>query len=590
MRITWSERVLATCLVVPVVIVVVLLTTVQYRWSAQLNSTTTIRLADSLQMSMMGWQTDLYRSLVDVCLRLPLQSREVGQHDIEQTVERFHGQQEASEHPTLVRGVFLIPGDPQLAATAWNPTARHFEPRALDASMEELRRQLAAAPGRALPEGFTVAPLSGVRDWRFAPASATLARPIHAAISLFGDDTRGSESVPAWLALPLSREVLGEQLLPNLARRYFTGIDGLDYQVAVVTGRQPRQLLYSSDPGFASEPLADADGRINVFGRVLDNTSSSVFVFHIPGQDALPPISVGAPWFPLLGDVGPNDDWQLEVRHRRDGALGAFVTRTRQRDLVISFSLLLLLLLSMTVWLIVMHRAQRLANVQMDFVAAVSHDMRTPLTAIASAADNIAHGLVREEAQLTKYASTIGRQARKLAELVDQALQFAASRETTPRYSPQRIDIATAIDTALEGTADLIHTSGVTMTCDIQSDLPAVTGDPVGVLQCLQNLITNAVKYGGDSKSLAVRASLEHTDRGPEIHISVQDHGLGIASADLPKIFTPFYRSPAIAGRIRGTGLGLAVARSVVEAMNGRVTVQSTLGEGSTFTLHIPVA
>lgn len=589
MRITWSERTLATCLVVPVVIVVVLLTTVQYRWSAQLNSATNTRLADSLQMAMMGWQMDLYRTLVDVCLRLPLQSRQVGHQDLERTVRRFIEQQAASDHAALVKGVMLIPSVRPWPATRFNATTGHFEAETLDSSLEDLRRQLSVAPGRALQEGFTAASLSGVRDWRFAPTAAALARPVSASSSLFGADGRDGEAVPAWLVLTLSREALGDEVLPSLARRYFSGMDGLDYQVAVFAGHS-RRLLYASEAGFADEPVPDADGRINIFGRMLDNSPSAVFVFHIPGKDSSPPISVSAPWFPLLGDASPDDDWLLEVRHRRDGALGALATRTRQRDLAISVTLLLLLLITMSLWLFVVHRAQRLADLQMNFVAAVSHDMRTPLTAIVSAADNISHGVVREGPQLTQYATMIGRQARKLGDLVEQTLQFAASRVSTPSYSPQSVDIATAIEAALEATMDLVETTGTTVVCDVERELPAVTGDPVGVLQCLQNLIANAIKYGGERRRVWIRAERVVREGTAEISVSVRDEGVGIAAAELPKIFAPFYRSPAVADSIRGTGLGLAVARSVAESMQGRLTVVSTLGSGTTMTLHIPIA
>ena len=106
----------------------------------------------------------------------------------------------------------------------------------------------------------------------------------------------------------------------------------------------------------------------------------------------------------------------------------------------------------------------------------------------------------------------------------------------------------------------------------------------------MQNLITNALKYGSEQKWIGIQARLaEHGLTGKEIQISVSDRGIGIAPEELPHIFEPFYRSPSVtAAQIHGTGLGLPLAKSIVEAMKGQVTVKSAPGRGSTFTLHLP--
>ena len=161
-------------------------------------------------------------------------------------------------------------------------------------------------------------------------------------------------------------------------------------------------------------------------------------------------------WFPLLTDSAAQDDWRLVVRHRRGGALGAFVDDIHRRDLTISFGLLLLLIISMIVWMIISTRAQRLATVQLNFVTAVSHDLRTPLAIIASAADNIARGVVHEREQLGQYGTVIVNQAKRLTELVEQVLLFASTRNATQRTVLQPVDIAEVINTTLAASADLI--------------------------------------------------------------------------------------------------------------------------------------
>ncbi len=124
---------------------------------------------------------------------------------------------------------------------------------------------------------------------------------------------------------------------------------------------------------------------------------------------------MGITWFPLLQEAPAGQDWQLILRHRRGGALGAFVADSRRRDLAISFGVLFLLVISIAILIITSTRAQRVAKLQMDFVTAVSHELRTPLTVISSAAENISQGVVEGREQLEQYGTVIGAQARKLS-------------------------------------------------------------------------------------------------------------------------------------------------------------------------------
>jgi signal transduction histidine kinase len=138
----------------------------------------------------------------------------------------------------------------------------------------------------------------------------------------------------------------------------------------------------------------------------------------------------------------------------------------------------------------------------------------------------------------------------------------------------------------------LIQAGQFSVDREIDPNLPPVMGDPVALSQCLQNLITNALKYGREQRWIGVRAHLaQHGASGREIQVSIADRGIGIDAADLPHIFEPFYRSPsAAAAQIHGTGLGLTLAKRIAEAMKGQLTVTSNPGRGSTFTLHLPCA
>jgi signal transduction histidine kinase len=127
----------------------------------------------------------------------------------------------------------------------------------------------------------------------------------------------------------------------------------------------------------------------------------------------------------------------------------------------------------------------------------------------------------------------------------------------------------------------------------VEPDLPYVMGDLLALSRCLQNLIVNAIKYGARDRWVRIRAFREKTgsQSHAEVSISVQDRGIGIDKTDLPHIFEPFYRSAVVrAAQIHGTGLGLPLARSIAEAMGGKLTVESKPGVGTVFTLHLQSA
>jgi signal transduction histidine kinase len=185
----------------------------------------------------------------------------------------------------------------------------------------------------------------------------------------------------------------------------------------------------------------------------------------------------------------------------------------------------------------------------------------------------------------------IQNQARLLHHLVEQVLRFATLQRRTTSYTIRELKIPDVVDEVLENMATLIAASGFTVERNIEQDLPPVSAD-FGVLsQCLRNLITNAIKYGGQSKWIGIRATASKSGKPELIELAVEDHGIGIDHEDLKHIFEPFYRSPKVMeSPVHGTGLGLALAKNFAEAMGGWLTVASKMGEGSAFTIHLPVA
>jgi len=255
-----------------------------------------------------------------------------------------------------------------------------------------------------------------------------------------------------------------------------------------------------------------------------------------------------------------------------------------------------LCLASVFVWIVQHNKMSsmlQLARMQMDFVASVSHELRTPLAVLCSAADNLADGVVSGKEQLAKYSSVIRNQSRQINGLVNEVILFSSTQNGKGRYLLRPLEVSAIVEAAIDSTAELIERAGFTLERKIDPSLPLVMGDSSALSQCLQNLLTNALKYGEKGRWIFIRAGLANaTDRRrQEIQISVQDRGAGIERTDLPHIFEPFYRSPAaVAKQIHGAGLGLPIAKSLAEAMNGSLSVMTEVGVGSTFTLHLPIA
>jgi signal transduction histidine kinase len=152
-----------------------------------------------------------------------------------------------------------------------------------------------------------------------------------------------------------------------------------------------------------------------------------------------------------------------------------------------------------------------------------------------------------------------------------------------------------AIEPLIEDAVEAAMAHGrETFTVDrqISNDLPPVLGDPAALRSAIQNLIANAMKYGGADRWIGIRADGAHAGRNQrEVVITVEDHGHGVDPADLPRIFDPFYRGmDATTRQIQGSGLGLALVRRIAEAHCGRVSVVTRASVGSAFTLHLPDA
>jgi signal transduction histidine kinase len=299
---------------------------------------------------------------------------------------------------------------------------------------------------------------------------------------------------------------------------------------------------------------------------------------------------------PLFDRVRDDVDEIKRLFDERASQQLALVSRASRRSLLrlmagLTFALLLGSLAISAIQRNKMRSEMQLAKLQMDFVASISHELKTPITAILCAGENIRDGFAADRKELRQQGAIVVDQGTQLAGLVNQVLLFATTTEK-PMYNLRPLEVSDIVENAIKNTAVLLEKSDFTVERQIARGLPPVLGDLAAMSQCLQNLIANAVKYSSGERRMRVTAGMgESSSERKEVQISVEDQGPGISSSDIGKIFEPFYRSPGVVdAQIHGTGLGLSNTRSLIEAMGGRVSVASAAGQGSTFTLHVPTA
>ncbi len=214
----------------------------------------------------------------------------------------------------------------------------------------------------------------------------------------------------------------------------------------------------------------------------------------------------------------------------------------------------------------------------------MSHDLRSPLTAILGYAELIERaGPVNELQQ--EFIRRVQTSVQSITHLVDDLVNLGRI-EAGFDTRKESFDLRQVLELASENFRKNIARSEIKLVVEMPDTLPPFFGNPIQIRQMFEHMLDNAIKYSQPGGSIYVRAEVEQN----QIILQVKDEGIGIPSVDLPYIFDKFYRASNVSNSVNGTGLGLAIVRSIVESHEGRIWVDSTVGEGSVFTIVLPIS
>ncbi len=403
------------------------------------------------------------------------------------------------------------------------------------------------------------------------------------------DRIRGAVNGERWLspaALYLARDLVRRLDAPDVDAR----LAGLlhDSEQAEALQRESARLLTIAD---SREPVWIAHGDPAWLVSATPSTGQiDRLVVVVRASDVLAGLSSAARPLRLasatetageaLGESFPGLRLVLPVQEARSGG-------SRQTFLVFGLLLALgfTLLAGYLLWRDV-QRDLRLAELRSQFVSSVTHELKTPLTAIRMFTETLRLDEDVDQQTRSEYLDTILHESERLSRLVDNVLDFGKIERGKKIYRFEPVRLEDVVEGAARAIQYPLEQAGFALDVAIDRDLPPVTADADALQQAILNLLTNAMKYSGDSHR--IRLGLDR--KNGDARIQVVDQGVGLAPADQARVLERFYRAPTVENQhVPGAGLGLTLVAHIVSAHGGAVEIDSAPGAGSTFTIRLPL-
>jgi signal transduction histidine kinase len=612
----------------------------QYRWLGRISEAEHQKMLESLKRDTGEFCKDFDLEITRAFMTFAITYDASVENKIGQYNSHFNRWLKASKNPELVKSVWDVEShNGQWDIYKYDPSTQSLEPSQWPIGLHGVQHQLTAVqhqlmavvdsdwsplqvvppdpaeptalPSLIVPRRLAIGATGGSFTYRARVLASGSGPGRDTVLSHLLPRLKGaleanySDRLNGFTIVEFDQQYLTKRFIPQLAEQRFGGKSSSEYALTILQ-RDSSRVVYQSHATKMnwSSPKGDATGIVFDVkpdempdliksGQSISGPPVSAMILQTTERFPLPRGASEAPE-ELPGaekatESTPQGIWEVVVRHKA-GSLEAAVAATRRKNLAISFGVLILLGSSIAILLTSTHKARRLARRQVQFVAGISHEFRTPLAVICSAGENLSDGIIESAAQVKAYGKLIESEGKRLTAMMEQMLQFAGVQSGRQPPSPKPVDAADAISRALAGCHPLIAEGGFTVEKQIDPDLPRVLAVPDALVGSIQNLLSNAIKYAGSERWIGVRAS-SAAGLPPEVYITIQDRGIGIPSAELASVFKPFYRGKrALAAQIHGNGLGLNLVKHYVESAGGRVTVSSSPDHGTAFTLHLPVA
>jgi signal transduction histidine kinase len=286
------------------------------------------------------------------------------------------------------------------------------------------------------------------------------------------------------------------------------------------------------------------------------------------------------------GFAGNFPNWSLEF-YQPDPRLLKTLLASRQGIYLSMFLLIAgILIFGLVLTVRTISHELELAKMKSDFVSTVSHEFKSPLTSIRQLAEMLQAGRVPSEERRRQYYDVLLEQSERLSLLIDNILNLAKIEEGRKEFEFKKLDIDILLKEVVSTIQDRVRHEGFVIEIKTEGPLPEVMADRAAMAQAVTNLLDNAIKYSGEARKVMISSSVK--DR--TLVIVVKDFGIGIKKKELNKVFERFYRGgDELTRSVKGSGLGLTLVKKIVDAHHGKVYVESEPGQGSTFSIMIPL-
>lgn len=513
---------------------------------------------------------------------------------IEQLSEVFPGfyrtWESQTRFPGLVADILYVG-----PLTDWRPhrydvPSATFVPLANSASDEQAALEMIEAEQRN-PDALSI----------IVPLSRTLEQ-----VGAGGEVVRATVGESGYFIVRLSRPNLATVVAPELLDTYL-GSDAGDYDIAIVDEAAGDVAWSSFDITFAElasgelprpdermtlspSPRGDPAFRVpdDLVSRFRDPLLQQWLEFRRRGEDDGSTVPEAPPQ-DLVSVGGPT----VLIWHRA-GSIETAARLERNRNLALSYAILIALAGVTITYYLLFRRANRLREREQEFVATVTHELRTPVAAIHAVADNLAEGIVTRPDQVRRYGKAMLEEGRRLASMIDHVLLYAGlqAREGTLRVVDLQID-----DVIARTVERLPHVSRDRVVADVEPGMPVFRGDPIAVESVIGNLLSNAAKHNDEQTEIRITARADRPPSGGSgddrfvLVVKVADNGRGIPKRELRHVREPFFRGArSQADQVPGSGIGLSLVTRIVRACGGTMSVTSKPAEGTTVVVRLPSA